>query len=213
MTCPASTAAVRYLRRSTPAISTAADFTRVDIGDVTAQAQLSTVGSARLVFCEPAGSTVPVRPLPGDVSSSIADGRQHWSSFSTPCEAGGADFGSRRGIRRHRPRARVRQQRECGQSKARTAYVSTDWRGHWTARGTNSSLPPAGYVGPLAAADANTWVLAEQRGRPAGHPRRREAPGASASISGLTQGVDGWNQVVRSPARLAVPHVRRAVSS
>jgi hypothetical protein len=174
-------------------------FERVPIGEYN-QTQLSSLGSRVFLYGSPAGVIAPVGPYRATVSSS-ADG-VHWSSFSAPCEADGADSGSLAAFS-DSGLALV-----CGSSpsagiQGKTAYVSTDSGAHWTQQGADSSLPNPGYVGPLAAADANTWVLAEQRGgllvtHDAGATWR------TATTERLGQGTDGWTQVVFADPQHAV---------
>ena len=82
-------------------------------------------------------------------------------------------------------------------------YTSLDGGADWITNDPPTDLPKAGYVGWLAAADANTWVLAEQRGtllvtHDGGSTCR------PATVGGLTQGTDGWNQVAFTSPNHAV---------
>jgi hypothetical protein len=174
-------------------------FKRVPIGEYN-QAQLYSLGSRVFLYGSPAGVLAPVGPYRATVSSS-ADG-EHWSSFSTPCNADGADSGSLA------PFGDSDLALVCGNSasagiQGKSTYVSTDLGANWSARGTSSSLPLGGYVGPLAAADANTWVLAEQRG---GLMVTHDGGNTwhAAAEQPLGQGTDGWSQVAFADPRRAV---------
>jgi hypothetical protein len=157
MTCPASTPLCGTYDLYAGQLD-GTGFTRAGSVTDTANAQLSALGSRVYVLWSPHITTGPAH-----LSVSTSSDTAQWSSYATPCAVLGADNASIATF------ANAGLALVCGSSasagiQGKNAYLSTDGGVSWTARGTPTSLPLAGYVGPLAAADANTWVLAEQRG-------------------------------------------------
>jgi len=88
---------------------------------------------------------------------------------------------------------------------SKTAYVSTDAGGHWR---QVAELPQtSGYVFDLAAADANTWVLAEARGTLEVTRDGGSTWHAATSNDVSPSGGEGWGTVtfVSATKAVAVP--------
>jgi hypothetical protein len=196
MTCPASTPLCGTYDLYAGQLNGTV-FSRTGSVTDTANAQLSASGSRVYVLWSPNVTTGPAH-LGVSTSSDTA----HWASYATPCVALGADDGSIAAF------SDAGLALVCGNSasagiQGKSAYLSTDGGVSWTARGTPTSLPLAGYVGPLAAADANTWVLAEQRG---GLLVTHDSGNSwqTARQAALAQAPDEWGQVTFTGPQHAV---------
>lgn len=133
----------------------------------------------------------------------VDDGRS-WTHVPAPCDWFGSDFAA---LSAYSPSglALVCGSQPAAGNQVKIAYRSSDAGASWTRR---AQLPgQGGYVGSLAAADTNTWVLGQLRGgllttRDGGLTwTPAENPGS------LTAPVEGWGHVERTGPQhfVAVP--------
>lgn len=127
-----------------------------------------------------------------------------WTTRTAPCHTSATDFGALATFGSNGLALVCGDQPSAGW-QPKTAFLSTDAGSHWTRQSQGAAIPAAGYVGSLATAGENIWLLGELRGgllvsHDAGHSWTAANLPSDASV-------EGWGQVqVVDPAlAVAVP--------